>query len=234
MRDRIVSDLLAYHRARLNDVTPEAERADPQNMDQLAARFGYRISYGPNSYLTPPNEITLARGLPRRARRVELAHELSHGLALERDPNAENPLSYEDVVRYLHASVPDMDEHLELLATAGGDELAMPAALVQAVLNRCGWNAQAVWEVARFSGVPLADALRRVVQFDESRRIAGVITKGGYINVAETQHYRLPVWKGQRMPEPHITLGEGVSVFPLPHRPSHRIVLLTVGQWEAA
>lgn len=33
---------------------------------------------------------------------------------------------------------------------------------------------------------------------------------------------------------PHITLGEGVSVFALPHRPSHRIVLLTVGQWEAA
>ncbi len=234
MRDPVVRDLIEFHRSRLSDVVTQENQAHAPNLDDLAVKLGYRIAYGKTSFLTPPRLITLARGLPRRVRRVELAHELSHGLAMEKDDADPDAASYEEVIRYLHASVPDMDEHLELLATAGGDELAMPAALVQAVLNRCGWNAQAVWEVARFSGVPLADALRRVVQFDESRRIAGVITKGGYINVAETQRYRLPVWKGERMPEPHITLGEGVSVFPLPHRPSHRIVLLTVGQWEAA
>lgn len=228
MRDPITADLLAYHGARL------ADAGHPDNMDDLAHALGYRVIHGRTSLLSNPKEITLARGLPRRARRVVLAHELSHGVMRERVPDDPDAPSYEDVIRHYHVSVPDMDSHLELMAVAGGDEFAMPPALVNAVLDQCDWTARAVLELANFAQVPLKDALRRVVLFDESRRIAGFISAGGFIQHAESHLMHLPVWKGDRVPEPHILLGEGVSVFRVPHRPGQLIVLITVGQFEAA
>ncbi len=228
MRDPITADLLAYHGARL------ADAGNPDNMDDLAHALGYRVIHGRTSLLSNPKEITLARGLSRRARRVELAHELSHGITRERDEDDPDAPSYEDVIRHYHVSVPDMDGHLELMAVAGGDEFAMPPELVHAVLEQCDWTARAVFKLADFAQVPLKDALRRLVLFDESRRIAGFISAGGFIQHAESHLLRLPVWKGHRVPEPHILLGNGVSVYRVPHRPGMIIALTTVGQFEAA
>lgn len=219
--DPDVYNLLRYQQAR----HAEAEYVD--DMDELAAHFGCAVIPADASRLIG-TDLHIQRGLKFEARRSALAHELSHKLTQERDD--EHAPSYEEVILHRHSSVPDMPAHLERLAEHGQDLLTMPDHIVQTVLNLCGTEARAVWVLHQQQRVYLHEALRRIVHFDESARIAGFIAMNGVIHHAYSYGYYLPAWVGDRAP----IRGEGLTVFPVPGRPSMTVGLVTVGDWEAA
>lgn len=219
--DPDVYNLLRYQQAR------HAEADYEQDMDTLAAEFGCVVIPADASRLIG-TDLHIQRGLQSEARRSALAHELSHKLAQERD-SAEAP-SYEEVILHRHSSVPDMATHLERLAEHGQDLLTMPDHIVQTVLDVCGLEARAVWVLHQQQQVYLHEALRRIVHFDESARVAGFVAVNGTIHHAYSYGYYLPAWIGDPAP----MRGEGLTVFNVPGRPSVTVGLVTVGDWEAA
>lgn len=223
--DDVLHDLFAYHVAR------HAETEFAQDMPELARRLGLRYHLGPDSLATPEGAVYVRAQASAPQRRSEAAHEISHLLTAE---SQRGEPSYEDVIRWYHASVPDMEAHLEVLADHGGDRLLMPEALVQAIVGHCGYTGRAVWELSRFADVPPEDALRRIVYFDESVRIGGFISHGGFIQAAFSKRWHLPFWLGDRVPEPHVLIDEGVSLFPVPQKARQFIGVITVGEFDAA
>ncbi|THF69986.1 ImmA/IrrE family metallo-endopeptidase [Deinococcus sp. Arct2-2] len=225
MMDDVLHDLFLYHVAR------HAEAEFTPEMPELARRLGMRYRVGPDSLATPERVVYVRADASAPQRRSEAAHEISHLLTAEAQPG--DP-SYEEIIRWYHASVPDMQAHLEVLADHGADRLLMPEALVGAILGHCGYSGRAVWELARFADVPTEDALRRLVYFDESVKIGGFISHGGFIQSAFSKRWRLPFWLGDRVPEPHILVDEGVSLFAVPHKSRQLIGVITVGEFDAA
>lgn len=185
------------------------------DMEALATALDITVEQGEHSLARPDDTIQVRRGLPRIVRRADAAHEIVHVL-MDRGGHTKR-------IREYHVTVPDLVEHEELLTEHGADRLLMPKILLDEVLEHCGYNARAVYELSRFADVTPEQALRRVIFRDTTMRAAGFIASGTHIMHVEATHHS-PVWYGQRLPEPNITY-EALTLFTLPERPRRLIGL---------
>lgn len=211
---------------KLNDVfddqeTRHAETGDVTDMPRLARALGKPYHLGQASVATPTGEVLVCASGPRQERQSDAAHELAHSLADEG--------GYTRAIRSYHASVSNMDFHLELLADHGADRLPMPDYLVISALKRYGRTGEAVWRLHEEAGVSLREALRRVVDFDPDVRVGGFVSLCGRITEAASHRSFLPFWWHDRVPEPHILTGPGISMFPIPGKRGGFVGLVVVG-----
>ena len=206
MLDSDIYNLLAYTDARAEELGRE------HGLEHVAGQLGYSIQLDDDSAVNHvARRIYLKKNQSPEGMKSDLGHELGHAFAREGKP------SWAAIIQRRHASVPDLHAHQEVLADLQGDLLTMPPKVLQVVLNICGLNARAVWVLHQQQEVPLREALRRVVHHDENARIAGFIARRGVIVEAYSYRYRLPVWKGDPMPDPDYEFrGEGVSLFEVP------------------
>ena len=223
--DSLVADLLDFHSAR------HAELNYNPDMPTLARTIGTGYRMADSSFMTPERIVNVNAYAGRTQQRIETAHENSHALTAEEDIEGN---SYVKAVRYFHASVPDLEDHLELLADHGGDRFLMPDALVEEILRICGHTARAVWELSRFADVTIKEALRRIVYFKEDGRCGGFFSCGKFIQEAQSYRYSLPFWLGQRIPEPHILIKHQITTFEIPNHERQLIGLVVVDEFEAA
>jgi hypothetical protein len=227
--DAIIEDLLKLHDRR------HKKAGYTDDMPELARTIagGYQIAE--NSFVTPGGIVNVSPEGGIRQRRVLGAHETSHAITKKQTKDGN---SYEKVIRYHHASVTDIDAHLEALADAGGDVLLMPDHKVRLVLQEYGYTGQAVWELSVTSQVVWGRALQRVVRFDEEAKIAGLIidSDGKAVYVCR-QGMRLPRWNDGELPDlPDIDdlRDQGFSVFKIPGRTGWFICLKKVDDFEPA
>lgn len=218
--DPDIFNLLAYQGAR------HAETGFNTDMDTLPGELDCAVMEADASRLNG-TDLHVKRNLTPLARREDIAHELAHKIMREKtDPRLP---SYEDVIRYRHASVSDIHAHIEAIVTTGQNALLMPDNVVKAIINICGLNARAVWVLHQQQEVYLHHALRRIVEFNENARIGGFIAKRGRITHAYSYRYRMPVWVSFPMPNPDDDFhGEGVSLFQVPGLPEVFIGLIVI------
>ncbi|MCD0157180.1 ImmA/IrrE family metallo-endopeptidase [Deinococcus sp. 6GRE01] len=199
------------------------------DMPTLANRLGQQYRRHDYSFYDPANRTVYVRhDATAQEARADAAHELTHAIGMTGHP------SYEQVIRHYHASVPNIEEHLEELTEHGADRLLMPDALVTAITRHCGLTARAVWELSRFANVTINDALRRIVHANPDTRIGGFYSTGGYVQAAHTLNWWMPFWIGDRIPEPHILLEHGATTYRVPGKPRHLLCLVVISDYEAA
>lgn len=168
--DPDIYNLLAHQKAR------HAETDYNTDMETLPAELGCTVVDDDTSRLVGTT-ICVKRNLSPVARREDIAHELAHKIMREKaDPRLP---SYEDVLRYRHASVPNVHAHIEAVTTCNQNALLMPDDVVKTVIGICGLNARAVWVLHQQQEVYLHQALRRVVEHNENARMGGFIARKG-------------------------------------------------------
>lgn len=197
-----------------------AETRYTRDMPTLAVHMGLEYRLGEASFVTPDGLVVIDRHQPRQLQRVDAAHEIAHAIADDGD--------YTEALRHHHASVPDMHEHLEALAEHTADRLLMPDALTEAVVTRFGFSGRAIWELAREGDVPQEQAARRLVHLRPDQRCAAFIAQGNYIWHACKQHYHLPFWVGDRVPELHVLSEHGYALFAAPSTRSRVLGFISV------
>jgi len=226
VRDALIDDLFNFHHERHEEV------GHISDMPALARAFGTTYQIAENSFMTPNGIINVSASGGLRQRRALAAHEISHALTYEQDEEGD---SYEKALRYHHASVPDIEAHLEALADHGGDRLLMPDFMVRRVLQEWGYSGQAVWELRMVANVTLREALRRIVYFDPLVRIGGfVVGSDSEVYEAASQGLRIPVWLGDEVAYPLELIDEGLSVFEISGQPGSYICLKKLDDFEAA
>lgn len=219
MIDPDIHNLLRYTEARVAQVGHHPE------MPELAARLGYTCEPGAMSRLERSGRVIYQADLSESERRADIAHELGHGLMREGQYT-----NFEEVLRHRHASAPDIDQHIEIMADLQGDLLLMPGEDVASVLAISGYNARAVWVLHQHMRVRLREALRRIVLYDFDRRCAGFVVQGRRITEATSHRCYLPFWRGSRLAEGVLEEFEnaGGSLMPVPGYPSQVIGLIVV------
>lgn len=201
--DPLIADLFDHIRSE------HASTGYKSDMPTVARSLGLNFELGNTSVALPDGTVRVSRTVSVLQQRADAAHEISHALA--------NAGGYTRAIEYYHASAPDLDAHIEELADHGADLLLMPDALVREIVRQQGYTGRSAWELSRFAGVDLPQAVRRLV-FATEQRCAGFIAQGSYIQEAFTQNYYLPFWKGDRVPELHLYQEEGLSLFAVPER----------------
>ncbi|MFC4426288.1 hypothetical protein [Deinococcus navajonensis] len=220
MIDPDIFNFLAYQKARHSEAKHETD------MEKLPELLDATLVEADESRLVG-TEVHVRRGLSPLARRSDIAHELTHKLAQER-ASADAP-SYEEVIAYRHASVPNPTAHFERIIEVGQDSLLIPDTVLGDVLARYGLTAQAVWVLHQKEKVQLHEALRRVVHCNENARLGGFIAIRGVIRHAYSFRWHMPVWVGDPVPDPEDEFqGEGVSFFPVPGYPGRVIGLVVI------
>lgn len=183
--DALISDYLRYLERR------HRQAGYPSDMDALAGRLGIELLRGEYS-VASGKQVQVSRGGTAATRRADTAHELVHTLSEQGQ--------YTGAIRREHASVPDLDEHLELLTEHGADLLLMPDALVADLLAQHGETATAVARLAQEADVSLQQALRRFVFLNPAQKRVGYLLQGDYIWYALATGWARQ-WIGSRLEE---------------------------------
>ncbi|GAA5504282.1 hypothetical protein Dxin01_04051 [Deinococcus xinjiangensis] len=221
--DDIIHDLFEWSKAQHQEAEWESD------MPTLTRRLGFNYRRHEYSFYDPDSRTIFVRyDATSQEARVDTAHELMHAVSMEGSP------SYDAVLRYYHASVSNLDDHIEVVTDHGADRFLMPDGLVEEIVKKCGYTARAIWELSRFANVNIYTALRRFVHFRPDRRVAAFFSSGGYILGADARNLWLPFWLGDRIPEPHLLLEHGISTFNIPNCERQMLGVVLVDDFEAA
>lgn len=214
--DADIYNLLRYADARADEAAHEPD------MILKAGLLGYTCEPAAQSSLQPGRRVLYAHDRSAEEIRGDIAHELGHGLMRE------GLVTFEEVLRHRHASVPDMDQHLEVMADLSGDRVSMPRDEVAAVLNISGVNARAVWVLHQMCQTPLREALRRIVHFDDDRRVGGFVLQRRRVVEAASHRWYLPFWRGDEVSSLDGFEEGGGTLFRVPGYPSMQVGLIVI------
>jgi len=170
----------------------------PPTPFELGAALGIRMIAGDEDSANagPPAVITYNRRHISKKRWPlwhEIAHVVSAWFGIEQD--------LQDALG-LERAGPRIEAIADLLAGL----FAVPAPLVQEAIRRHKVSPEAISFVAKYGKVDEAVALRRVIHHDVTASRAGAIITGSHVMDLASQNYNLPLEKGFRIPEPHISL----------------------------
>ncbi|SMB89109.1 ImmA/IrrE family metallo-endopeptidase [Deinococcus hopiensis] len=194
--DLLISDLLDY--------IEEQHAATNYERDpvKLAEAWGIRYEVGPR-YLARSRDYDMRNDLicvteeEYGSRHLfSVSHEFVHVLARRG--------GYIKLIRYYHASVPDMRKHIELIVNYGGGRLLMTAQDLYEATREFGDSPNVILRLMEVSGASEAAAMRRWSWQDIHEYRAAFTAQGNYIQDAVRCRARLPFKRGDRVPEIHI------------------------------